>query len=160
MPMKHLFTFLVPILLIASGCNKGEDFSNTQNNYGQLALELKQSPQEIALGNSRLILLADVYRRTEVGGDGATVCTQTLKDKAGLPIDTTIVLKQQYWIRNDDVWQSPYKSVNISWRQITSTTEEAPRWPVDLYVDPVCEFEYQGKTYRLLGQPALVRGLQ
>jgi hypothetical protein len=145
--MKNTLLFLLILGLIS--CDKSKLNKD-------LAQELRESPETIALGNNRLVLTTYLWRDfmpiAEENGS-PLACVNNLTDVDSNAISSAIHLKKQYVIHGNEIWEADYmNSTNETEFILQGFVNGGPKWGPDIQVDVVCEFEYLGNIYRILAK--------
>lgn len=161
------------MLTILSGDGKeviySEPFSisTTITIDGQLAEELRLSPDTIVIENNRLFL-KDIY----VWRDMMPVITNESSrmivkghfisdEKEAL---NGIILKKHYVVQDDRIWISDYNESEVRkpmhLNYIETVVRNGPKWQTNTIVDVICEFEYSGKIHRIIAKSQLIGGIQ
>lgn len=154
------------ILTILNGNGKdvvySEPFSisTTITINAQLAEELRLSPDTVVIENNQFILKVGLWRdlSQRIGGS-QTNCYSELKEINHL-LPNEIVLKKQYVVNGNEIWIGDYEQTKKVKTVIEARVRNGPKWPVNSNVDVICEFEYSGKTYRVIAKSQLIVGIQ
>ena len=153
--MKLLLYGLIFTLAVAGSCDKQRVDPGIHTN-AKLADALRSSDQRIKVGKNELTLTTYLWRdfMPMAGTDGSSLrCVDKLTDVNKSPISGEITLIQQHVIHGDTVWTAVYdETKNASDYILEGLVQEGPKWGPDIEVDVVCEFEYEGKPYRILAR--------
>jgi len=153
--MKNLKIVSLIILLGIISCKK-EKIDGKIKTDSEFASELKSSPENITIGNNTFFLTTYLWRDfmpvAEENGSPLT-CVNSLTEKDSLSIASTIELKKQYVIKENEIWTANYSEIsNPKDFVIEGVVREGPKWGPNITVDVVCEFESDGATYRILAK--------
>ena len=76
-----------------------------------------------------------------------------LADVDSLVFSSAVSMKKQYVINGDLVWGIDFeRTTETSAYSIESVSSGGPKWGPEINVDVVCEFAYQGTTYRIIAR--------
>ena len=153
--MTRYLAYLVFTLLIVFGWKKDEDDKGAFHNP-LLASQLRLSSDTLSLNENTFVLNTYVYRdfmpiAEENGNPMISGCI--LSDVNSIPFLFPVTMKKQYVINGELVWSvdferttetSDYSMEGVSWG--------GPKWGPHINVDLVCEFAYQGTTYRIIAR--------
>jgi len=150
--MKKIILVNLIVALGLISCQK-EKIQGEIKNDPEFAEELRSSPENIIVGNNKLILTTFLYRdfmpNAEKNGS-KMYCSNELTDTDSLPISTHIILKKQYVIKGNEIWTAEYNKISSDVDYILNgTVSDGPKWGPEIEVDVVCEFEYLGLTKRI-----------
>lgn len=156
--MKNILLTLIAFIGLSS-CKK-DTIENNIKNDPKFATELQLSPESVKLDDHNLVLTPYLWRDfmpiSEEDGN-KMVCSNKLTESNGMTIPNTIVLKKQYLIKDNDIWTANYNEVRRTTAFIVEgIVRNGPKWGPNIRVDVVCEFEVNGKTYRILAESQLI----
>lgn len=127
-----------------------------------LAEDLRSTPKQLAIGNSALVAEAFLWRDfmpvSPPAGSGLISTSQLMTaDQTALP--SGISLKKQYAVNEDgEVWAGDIEQAWSSFPyEVTGVSRNGPKWEIGSTVHVVCEFGYQGRTYRILAEPQQIK---
>lgn len=161
------------ILTVLSGNGKqlvcSEPFSISTKTIAdsQLAGELRLSPDTVIIENHQLFL-KDIFvwrnmmPKITNGRSKMIARGQLVSNKKELLKELT--LKKHYVVKDDQIWMSDYDEKEI-WKPIHKNYMEAvvrsgPLWKTGTMVDVIWEFEYLGKTYRVIAKSRFIAGIE
>lgn len=143
------------ILLAFYSCTKDKIDGSIQTDTA-FADSLRASPAGVQIDSDSLLLTTDVWRdfMPEIGKNGSGLyCANQLIYKDSLPIPSGLKLKNQYVINGNQIWTNQHPEIsNEEPFTIRGVISDGPRWGPDIFVDVVCEFEIENKTYRIIAK--------
>ncbi|MDQ2721178.1 MAG: hypothetical protein M3Z26_15630 [Bacteroidota bacterium] len=146
---------VIVILFAFYSCSKDKIDGSVQTN-ADLANALRLSPVAIQIDSDSLFLTTSLWRNfmpeTEKNGSGL-YCSNKLAHKDSIPIPPELKLKNLYVINGNQIWTS--QDPQISKEEPSSIRifiNSGPKWGPDVFVDVVCEFEINKKTYRIIAK--------
>jgi hypothetical protein len=125
-----------------------------------LAENLRKSPESIIIGGNKLILDTYLWRDFQPISppDGKMlICINFLTDVGSKPLPGNIKLLRQHIINENEIWTADYFEVRSPQEHILEgVVRNGPKWGPGIKVDVVCEFEYAGKTHRILAKEQMI----
>ena len=157
--MKKITFIILIIVLGLSSCEK-EKIEGKIKNDPEFAQELRESPENISIGNNNLVLTTYLWRDfmpiAEENGS-KMMCVNKLTEVDSIPILTSIVLTKQYVTKGNEIWTAEYSEIRNSIDFILEgVVRDGPKWGPNVEVDVVCEFENSGTTHRILAKSQLI----
>jgi len=157
--MSNPILIILTLLLGLSVCQK-EKVEDRIKNDPKFAEELRQSPDSITIANNKLVLSTYLWRDlmpiSEENGS-KMICINKVTEVDKIPILPNIILKKQYVILGNEIWTADYLEIRkISDFIIEGIVRDGPKWGPSIEVDVVCEFDYDGTTYRILSKSQLI----
>jgi hypothetical protein len=157
--MSNPILITLTLLLGLSVCQK-EKVEDRIKNDPKFAEELRQSPDSITIANNKLVLSTYLWRDfmpiSEENGS-KMICINMVTEVDKIPILHNIILKKQYVILGNEIWTADYLEIRkISDFIIEGIVRDGPKWGPSIEVDVVCEFDYDGTTYRILSKSQLI----
>ena len=153
--MKYLYVMLMISFVGLGSCEK-EHLKDTVTVDAELAKELRSNPETIALANNNLVLETYLWRDfmpVSPPSGSKMIGVGKLTDVNQVRIPQSITLRKQYVIKGDEIWIANYGEIRNSPEHILEgVVRNGPQWDTGIEVDVVCEFQHQGKTYRLLAK--------
>ncbi|WP_148235435.1 hypothetical protein [Fluviicola taffensis] len=126
----------------------------------QLAEELRLSLDTLSIGDNKFTLEASLWRdMSQRMGGNQTNCYSELKEVNHL-LPNEIVLKKQYVVHENEVWIGDYEQIKKTKTVIETIVRNGPKWSENVKVDVICEFEYAGKTYRVISKSRLIGSVE
>jgi len=151
--IKNFFS-LTLLLLGLFACEKKDEIQPGLKD-NQIAA-LQASPEMINLNNKLLIIESEIWRDFMPPGDGSgspLMVRVVLSERNQRLIDKSISLEKVYLINQDKLWSKSFDSTDSSSPyQLSGTARSGPKWGPDIKVDLICEFTFQGETYRLIAK--------
>ena len=75
----------------------------------------------------------------------------TYKDRGPMPPE--LIFKAQYVINGNQVWEDQNASFQNEAPYIfDGNISNGPKWGIGIYVDVVCEFQIENRTYRIIAK--------
>jgi len=152
--MKYVIFLSMTFILCLYSCEK-EPLESVENIKvdSVFANELRSLPDSLIIENNTLILNTYLWRDympvSEKNGS-KMYCVNKLTDINKQPIISTISLKKQYIVKDDEVWTAEYMQLKDSPSYILEGyVNGGPKWGPNIKVDVICEFEHLGITYRI-----------
>jgi len=157
--MSNPILITLTLLLGLSVCQE-EKVEDRIKNDPKFAEELRQSPDSITIANNKLVLSTYLWRDlmpiSEENGS-KMICINKVTEVDKIPILPNIILKKQYVILGNEIWTADYLEIRkISDFIIEGIVRDGPKWGPSIEVDVVCEFDYDGTTYRILSKSQLI----
>jgi len=157
--MKKVNLVVLVIAFALFSCKK-EKIGGKIKNDPKLAQELRESPERITLDNNTFVLTSFLWRdfMPIAEKDGSKMmCINWLTDVDSVSISSSINLKKQYVIKDNEVWTAEYSETkNSNDYTIEGFVRNGPKWGPDIEVDVVCEFENLSQTYKILAKSQLI----
>jgi len=142
------------LLLGLFACEK-KDETQPSLQANQIAA-LLASPQMINLNNYLLKIESDIWRDFMPPSDGSgspLMAHVVISERNQRTLNNSISLEKVYLINQDQLWSKSFNSTDSSSPyQVSGTARSGPKWGPDIKVDLVCEFTFQGETYRLIAK--------
>lgn len=118
-------------------------------------LPLKETSTQITIGANTLILETYLWRdfmpspaRSKSGSPLLSSTKLIDKNKKALP--TSLKMKKQYLLQGEKIWETDFDEIHVSEsHKKVAVLRNGPELELDTEVDVICEFEYNGKTYRI-----------
>jgi hypothetical protein len=155
--MKNVFFLSMTLIFCLYSCEK-EPFESAGNIKvdSVFANELKSLPESITIGSNTIILSTYLWRDympiSEENGSKMN-CVNKLTEIKEQPILSTISLKKQYIVKDNEVWTAEYTQIKHAPTYIIEGyINGGPKWGPNIKVDVICEFEYLGVIYRILAK--------
>lgn len=154
--MSSIKSFL-SLALLTLGLFACEKENNIQPSLqaNQIAA-LQASPEMINLNNYLLKIESDIWRDFMPPSDGSgspLMAHVVLSERNQRTLNNSISLEKVYLINQDKLWSKSFDSADSSSPyQVSGTARSGPKWGPNIKVDLVCEFKYQGETYRLIAK--------
>lgn len=140
------------ISITVFGCEKDkESLSNSL-----LASQLRLTKDTLVLDQNTFALNTYIYRdfmpiAEENGSPMISICL--LLDIDSITFSHPLTMKRQYVINGDLVWGSDFeRTIETSDFIAEGSNSGGPKWGPHINVDVVCEFVYQGTTYRIIAR--------
>lgn len=159
--MKNVFFLLLTLIFCLYSCEK-EPFVSVGNIKvdSALANELKSLPESIIIESNTFTLSTYLWRDyMPISEDNGSkmYCVNKLTEINEQPILSTISLKKQYIVKDDEVWTAEYIQIKKTPSNIwEGYVNGGPKWGPNIKVDVICEFEYSGVTYRILAKSQFI----
>lgn len=127
--------------------------------------ELRSSPEQVSIGANTLSLTTYLYRNFMPSTEGDSIdnkmiCINQLTDANSTTLPSGIVLRKQYLIRGEEIWQSVYAEQVNDTSVIEGIVRFTPEWDTGTRVDVVCEFLSAGETYRIMAKSQLIHRVE
>jgi hypothetical protein len=117
---------------------------------------LLASPEMLNIDNYLLKVESDIWRDFMPPSDSngqALIARVLLSERNQRAMDNSIQLEKIYLINGTELWSKNFDSFdNSSPYEISGIARNGPRWGPNITVDLVCEFSFQGESYRLLAK--------
>jgi hypothetical protein len=154
--MKSLKTVIALIIVaITTSCDKDPVLRDMYFDP-LLAAELRLSQETIQTDANTLALQTYLWRdfMPISPADGKPLISiNKLSDIDSAAVSSGIQMVKQHVINDDLVWTANYSEVSnadsLIWEGVS---REGPKWGPDIMVDVVCEFVFQGTTYRIIAR--------
>ena len=150
---------LVFFLCFIVSCAEEQKNKNTESlvvTDSVFANQIKSSPEQIAIENSRLTLYTYFWRDfmpgVEENGSHLMGVIQ-FEGQTGAILSNSISLSKLYVINGSDIWICDVFETRIGYNDIWETVvRNGPKWGPGIDVDVICEFESLGQSYRLMAK--------
>ena len=154
---------MIPIILFGLYSCKKNKVEGKIINDPEFAEELRQSNDTLTIGDNTLVLKTDLWRdffppAEENGSPMVTI--NKITDIDSVTLQSTINLKKQYVLKEDEIWTADYSEVKENDFILEGIVRDGPKWGPNIEVDVVCEFENSGIIYRIISKSQLINATQ
>jgi hypothetical protein len=149
--------WILSVLIILGLCScKKENIDGRIKKSRVLAQELRSSPEIQVIAGKALILKTNVWRDfmpiAEENGS-PMICLNYLIVADSTVIPNSIILKKQHIVMGNEIWSADYLEFSTpKIFMLEGIVRNGPKWGPHIKVDIICEFEYQGKIFKILAK--------